>query len=132
MQLNPRPNYQKQEFYIVDISYGKHILKMTNLQKFSKTYVKKKVNNSTYFILLMLQYFLEITFWGGNLTTIDMVLKPEYVEEIRQLLSQEHIKYQVLFQDLQKAIDEENPPISEETSDRHGNKKLITFIFLVF
>lgn len=53
-----------------------------------------------------------------------MVLKPEYVDEIRQLLNQEDIKYQVLFPDLQKAIDEENPPISEETSDRQGNKRI--------
>lgn len=34
--------------------------------------------------------------------------------------------------DLQKAIDDENPPISEETDDRKGNKKLRHMVNSIF
>ncbi|KAJ8927855.1 hypothetical protein NQ314_019657 [Rhamnusium bicolor] len=58
--------------------------------------------------------------WGGNATSIDILVKPDSIDKVNAILAQENIKYEVTIDDLQKAIDEENPPIVEENDDRKG------------
>lgn len=60
--------------------------------------------------------------WGGNATYIDILVKAKSVTKVAQKLKENNIHYELLITDVQKAIDEENPPIQEEeeTDDRQG------------
>lgn len=63
--------------------------------------------------------------WGGNATIIDILVRDSSVEKVKQKLEESKIRYEVIIEDLQKAIDEENPPIeeSEDLDDRKGKRK---------
>lgn len=62
--------------------------------------------------------------WGGNASSIDILVRASSVEKVEQKLTDNKIKYELIIEDLQKAIDEENPPSSddEETNDRQGEQ----------
>ncbi|CAG9817568.1 unnamed protein product [Phaedon cochleariae] len=62
----------------------------------------------------------DISTWGGNHSCVDILVKPESLEKVSNALSKGNIKYEIVIKDLQKAIDEENPPVNEETNDRKG------------
>ncbi|CAH1276131.1 unnamed protein product [Diabrotica balteata] len=63
-----------------------------------------------------------ISMWGGNRTSLDFLVKPNSLDTVKDTLKSKHINYDVVIQDLQKAIDEENPPHLEETEDRQGHR----------
>ncbi|XP_050297839.1 carboxypeptidase B-like [Anthonomus grandis grandis] len=63
----------------------------------------------------------DISMWGGNVSAIDILVKPNAVDKVRNILSQERINYDVAIDDLQKAIDEENPPPEKEEENRNGH-----------
>lgn len=61
--------------------------------------------------------------WGGSTKTfIDVLVKAKSVQKVTQKLKENNIQYEIIISDVQKAIDEENPPIVEEdvTDDRQG------------
>ncbi|KAF5296619.1 hypothetical protein FQA39_LY12447 [Lamprigera yunnana] len=63
--------------------------------------------------------------WGGNKTCYDIFVKLKCVEEVTKKLQENNIKYKVLTENIQKWIDEENPPINEEIDeleDRSGHR----------
>lgn len=62
--------------------------------------------------------------WSGNSTNIDILVKQGSIEKVKQKLQDNNIKFVVIIEDLQKAIDEENPPFTEEEdlNDRQGNR----------
>ncbi|KAG5868272.1 hypothetical protein JTB14_032987 [Gonioctena quinquepunctata] len=62
----------------------------------------------------------DISTWGGNTTSIDILVKPENLDKVKAILTDKNINYDVLINDLQKAIDEENPSIFDDTEDRKG------------
>lgn len=65
--------------------------------------------------------------WGGNATYIDILVKAKSVQKVAQKLKENNIQFELLISDVQKAIDEENPPVQEEeeTDDRQGESKTI-------
>ena len=75
------------------------------------------------FIILFFYKFTVITTWGGNHTYVDVLVKPNAIQNITRVFNRENISYHVVIEDLQKRIDEENPPLDEnevELQDRQG------------
>ncbi|XP_057667015.1 carboxypeptidase B-like [Diorhabda carinulata] len=62
-----------------------------------------------------------ISMWGGNRTAIDILVKPNSLRTVEEAFKEKQINFDVIIQDLQKAIDEENNPIQENT-DRQGHR----------
>ncbi|XP_063829617.1 carboxypeptidase B-like [Ostrinia nubilalis] len=63
--------------------------------------------------------------WAGNGTYIDVLVKPHAVENVTEALNKENIRYVIVIENLQKMIDEENPPLDEneaELQDRRGHR----------
>ncbi|KAF7278955.1 hypothetical protein GWI33_007819 [Rhynchophorus ferrugineus] len=75
-------------------------------------------------VLRRLKEEQDITMWGGNATSIDILVKSGSLNKVRQVLSDENIVYHVTINDLQKAIDEENPPLDEDEDfdNRNGHR----------
>lgn len=71
--------------------------------------------------LIFFYSFLDISMWGGNTTSIDILVKPNSLKKVDSILNEFNIQHEVLIEDLQKAIDEENPPEEPENNDRKGN-----------
>lgn len=67
--------------------------------------------------------------WGGNNSAIDILVKPDSVEKVRRVLNDEHIRFDIAIEDLQQAIDEENPPLEEEDFDNRNGKIFMLFLF---
>ncbi|XP_021192893.3 carboxypeptidase B [Helicoverpa armigera] len=66
-----------------------------------------------------------IASWGGNHTSIDILVKPKAVENVTATLKNKDIAYYIMIEDLQQRIDEENPPLDEnelELQDRRGHR----------
>lgn len=64
-----------------------------------------------------------IASWGGNHSTIDILVKPKALENVTATLKTKDISYYVMIEDLQQRINEENPPLDEnelELQDRRG------------
>lgn len=64
--------------------------------------------------------------WGGNATALDILVKPHAIDSVKEKLKENSIKYEIVIEDLQKAIDEENPT-EIELDDRRG-KDLISSV----
>ncbi|XP_066246867.1 carboxypeptidase B-like [Euwallacea similis] len=71
-------------------------------------------------VLIKLRDDEDITMWGGNASAIDILVKPESMEKVKNALNSQHINFDVAIEDLQTAIDEENLPI-DETQIRDGH-----------
>ncbi|KAG7312132.1 hypothetical protein JYU34_001590 [Plutella xylostella] len=66
-----------------------------------------------------------VSTWGGNHTHMDILVKPNAVKNVTRAFKRENITYDVLIEDLQRRIDEENPPLDENElslQDRRGHK----------
>ncbi|KAH9630240.1 hypothetical protein HF086_012425 [Spodoptera exigua] len=66
-----------------------------------------------------------IASWGGNHTSIDILVKPKALENVTAALKTKDISYYVMIEDLQQRINEENPPLDEnelELQDRRGHR----------
>ncbi|XP_018569082.1 carboxypeptidase B-like [Anoplophora glabripennis] len=64
----------------------------------------------------------DISMWGGNTNSIDILVKPKSLGKVDTVLRRQNIQYEVLIDDLQRAIDEENPPEEHENEDRTGHR----------
>ncbi|XP_045775011.1 carboxypeptidase B-like [Maniola jurtina] len=66
-----------------------------------------------------------ISTWAGNQTYIDVLVKPNAVANVTRIFARENISYEVIIDDLQRRINEENPPLDEnevELQDRRGHR----------
>jgi Carboxypeptidase activation peptide. len=52
--------------------------------------------------------------WGGSTSNIDIMVKADKVAAVKQYLEKAKLTYEVILEDVQRAINEENPEISEE------------------
>ncbi|KAL1465084.1 hypothetical protein WDU94_004679 [Cyamophila willieti] len=52
--------------------------------------------------------------WRSNTTSIDIMAKADKLTAVKQYLEKAKLTYEVVLEDVQRAIDEENPDISEE------------------
>ncbi|KAJ3625123.1 hypothetical protein MTP99_018686 [Tenebrio molitor] len=63
----------------------------------------------------------DISMWGGNTTSIDILVKPDSLDKVKERLTDNGIEFEVVIDDLQRAIDEENPT-DIELDDRRGHR----------
>ncbi|CAG9564612.1 unnamed protein product [Danaus chrysippus] len=64
-----------------------------------------------------------ISTWSGNQTYIDVLVKPDAVQNVTRIFKRENITFDVIIEDLQRRINEENPPLDEneiELQDRRA------------
>lgn len=57
--------------------------------------------------------------WGGSKTSIDVLVKPQFLDKVSQKFRESGIEYEVTIEDLQRAMDVENPSVIE-LDDRRG------------
>ncbi|CAH1961121.1 unnamed protein product [Acanthoscelides obtectus] len=60
--------------------------------------------------------------WGGNKSAIDIAVRPAAIEEVSAMLARNNIKHEVMLDDVQRAINEENPTSDDDTNDRKGHR----------
>ncbi|XP_045476413.1 carboxypeptidase B-like isoform X2 [Harmonia axyridis] len=64
-----------------------------------------------------------IAMWGGNLTCLDIMVRAQHIKEVSESFARHNVDYRILIEDLQKAIDEENPPLETlELDNRQGHR----------
>lgn len=69
------------------------------------------------------EYISVLTTWGGSNTTIDVLIKSDAISNVTGVFKRDNIPYDIVIDDLQKRINEENPPLDEnelELQDRRG------------
>jgi len=68
-----------------------------------------------------LYYYLVIQKWFTNSTSVDIMVKKDKTEFVKNILNNGSLPFDIFIDDIQRAIDEENPPINEdELSGRQG------------
>ncbi|XP_047992018.1 carboxypeptidase A1-like [Leguminivora glycinivorella] len=60
--------------------------------------------------------------WGGDHSSADVVVRQDAIDEVTRIFKRENISYVVIIEDLQKRIDEENPPLSPEEMELHDRR----------
>ncbi|XP_025836494.1 uncharacterized protein LOC112906495 [Agrilus planipennis] len=78
-------------------------------------------------IILRLRDRGDVSVWGGNVTIIDTLVKPASVERVTNIFKNRNIPYDIIIENLQEAIEAENPPPPaeiQELSERKGIKKV--------
>lgn len=72
-----------------------------------------------------------ISTWAGNQTYMDILVKQTAVQNVTRVMKRENITYDIIIEDLQKRINEENPPLDEneiELQDRRGEFEITVII----
>ncbi|XP_012140434.1 carboxypeptidase B isoform X2 [Megachile rotundata] len=64
-----------------------------------------------------------LTLWVGNEMGMDVLIRAEEVPRVARYLKQKDLEYHVVIEDVQKAIDEENPALSEEEMEELEGRK---------
>lgn len=75
-----------------------------------------------------------ISTWAGNQTYMDILVKQTAVQNVTRVMKRENITYDIIIEDLQKRINEENPPLDEnevELQDRRGEFEILIIIILM-
>lgn len=70
-----------------------------------------------------------ISTWGGDHTSADILVKHDAIENVTRVFKRENIAYDVVIEDLQKRIDEENPPLTPEEMELHDRRGM-TFFYI--
>lgn len=87
----------------------------------------KDKNKSLIFISILCTV---LSLWAGNDTAVDVMIRSEEIARVSRYLKQKDLNYRIVIEDLQKAIDEENPSLSEqEMEELQGRKGLHQPIF---
>ncbi|KAL3273900.1 hypothetical protein HHI36_015324 [Cryptolaemus montrouzieri] len=64
-----------------------------------------------------------IAMWGGNVTCLDIMVRAPYVKKLNESFGKSKINFEVIIENLQDAIDNENPPVETlELDNRQGKK----------
>ncbi|XP_035732272.1 carboxypeptidase B-like [Vespa mandarinia] len=63
------------------------------------------------------------SFWSVNDTIADIMVKQDAIPRASRILREQKVRYDVVIDDLQKAIDEENPPLSAELMEELEGRK---------
>lgn len=65
-----------------------------------------------------------ISTWGGNHSSVDILVKPEAIQNVTRVFKRDNIDFDIVIDDLQRRINEENPPLDAnelELQDRRGS-----------
>lgn len=60
--------------------------------------------------------------WFTNSTSVDIMVKKENSEIVKNTLNNGSLLFDVFIDDIQRAIDVENPPINENESELSGRQ----------
>ncbi|XP_063386543.1 carboxypeptidase B-like isoform X1 [Cydia fagiglandana] len=63
-----------------------------------------------------------VSTWGGDHSSADILVRHDAIENVTRIFKRENISYDVIIEDLQKRIDEENPPLSPEELELHDRR----------
>lgn len=72
--------------------------------------------------------------WGANTTVHDIMVRSDKINEVSDILGSNNATFQIVIKDIQRAIQEENPEISEEHEIRHKRNYfyfVIIFLYLI-
>ncbi|XP_015176245.1 PREDICTED: carboxypeptidase B-like [Polistes dominula] len=61
--------------------------------------------------------------WFSNDTTVDIMVKQDAIARTSRVLREKNLRYEVVIDDLQRAINEENPPLSAELMEELEGRK---------
>ncbi|KAI4504475.1 hypothetical protein M0802_000025 [Mischocyttarus mexicanus] len=61
--------------------------------------------------------------WFSNDTTVDIMVKQDEIARTSRTLKEMNLRYEIVIDDLQKAINEENPPLSVELMEELEGRK---------
>lgn len=77
-------------------------------------------------------HFSEVEMWNlnQNNTSVDLLIKKPIVIGVKQFLDVTKVPYDVLIDDLQKAIDMENPP-KEEIENLQNRKGAYAYTYII-
>ncbi|CAK9812749.1 Carboxypeptidase B [Anthophora plagiata] len=64
-----------------------------------------------------------LSLWVGNDTAVDIMVRPEEIPRVSRYLRQKDLQYRVVIEDLQRAIDEENPTLSQQEMEELAGRK---------
>lgn len=60
--------------------------------------------------------------WFTNTTSVDIMVKKDNSEIVKDILKNGSLLFDVFIDDIQRAINEENPPINEDESELSGRQ----------
>ena len=61
--------------------------------------------------------------WASNTTTVDIYVRREKVDEVKESLLNASMDFRIMLDDVQNAIDQENPPVPESDYDESMLRK---------
>ncbi|XP_006609652.1 carboxypeptidase B-like isoform X2 [Apis dorsata] len=64
-----------------------------------------------------------LSLWAGNDTAVDVMIRSEEISRVSRYLKEKDLNYRIMIEDLQKAIDEENPSLSEQEMEELQGRK---------
>ncbi|CAH1100449.1 unnamed protein product [Psylliodes chrysocephalus] len=82
----------------------------------------KLINDQHKKVIMSLRNQGLIQTWGGNRTSLDILVNPINLNEVADTLRNNDILYNIIIDNLQQAIEDENPPITHDNEDRQGHR----------
>ena len=72
------------------------------------------------------QSFLEVDIWShkmANDSRLDVMVPEKSIDKLKNFLDTNSVRYEVVIDDLQSAIDAENPPLTDEDKEEFEGRK---------
>lgn len=73
--------------------------------------------------IIFFGYSTEGQKWASNTTSVDIYIKKDKIQEVKQALNNASMDFRILVEDVQQAIDEENPPQKFEELNEFSTRK---------
>jgi hypothetical protein len=111
-----------------DAESNEGIVKYDGAQLWRLPYSNQTYKNA----VLQLQKKFKISMWNLQHSHVDMFVKQPVVQDAKKLLIDSNVPFEVVIDDLQKAIDEENPPHEQivQWQNRNGEEFYLLWCFL--
>lgn len=70
--------------------------------------------------------------WSNNVSAADIFIQRNMVDNIGQLFETYNLRYEILIDDVERAIKEENPPLSQEAQEELEGRKGLSFLLQLY
>lgn len=113
------------DILIFSINFIKNKKKNYIFAKLLKLLYRNQLKNSTYFFFITLvkkNLFTVLQKWYSSPTSVDVLIKNNDKDIVKSVLSNGSLSFNIFIDDVQRAIDEENPAttINEDELGRRG------------
>lgn len=71
---------------------------------------------------------LAYSIWSNNASNTDIFIRSHMLEHVESIFHENGLSYKVLIDDVQQAINEENPPLSPDIQQELEGRKGLTFL----